>query len=256
MLITSNDSSIHISIDASFRSLCPNFYGAAICAEVVNSPSSPALWEEIAQYEQQICDQFTTETIKDRSGIAATRLAYKAFGKDPSRYRPACEQLARRVLQGKGLYKVNTIVDLVNLVSLASGYSTAALDADKISGTQITLGIGGANEPYEAIGRGTLNIEHLPAYRDELGAFATPTSDSTRTMTSLNTTRLLVIINGYDGDHEAVKRASQLTIDLLEKYAHATKYEATFYEHKSSPIPHSFCTTIRHPNRNQGNSNV
>lgn len=256
MLITSNDSSFHISIDSSFRSLCPNFYGAAICAEVENTPSSPALWEEIAQYEQQLRNQFTTETIKERSGIAATRLAYKAFGKDPSRYRPACEQLARRVLQGKGLYKVNTIVDIVNLVSLASGYSTAALDADQISGTQITLGVGGANEPYEAIGRGTLNIEHLPAYRDELGAFATPTSDSTRTMTSLDTTHLLVIINGYDGDHEAVKRASQLTIDLLEKYAHATLRKTIFYEYRMTPIPHNFSTGKLYPCENLRQSNV
>lgn len=110
-------------------------------ATVKNSPSSDALWKEIAEQEAWLCANFTTESIKHRSGIAATRLAYKAFGKDPSRYRPACEQLARRVLQGKGLYHVDTIVDLVNLVSLVAGYSTAALDVDKIVGN-VTLGIG------------------------------------------------------------------------------------------------------------------
>ena len=220
----------NIQVSPRFRDLCPDFYGAAISAQVQNTPSASALWEEIAQHEQQLSSLFTTETIKQRSGIAATRLAYKAFGKDPSRYRPACEQLARRVLQGKGLYEVNTIVDLVNLVSLASGYSTAALDADKIVGNELILDIGQPDEPYEAIGRGALNIENLPAYRDTLGAFATPTSDSTRTMTSLDTTYLLVLINGYDGDHEAVRRASQFTIELLQKYANASTCEAIFYE--------------------------
>lgn len=220
----------NIQVSTHFRTLCPDFYGAAISAQVQNSPSVSALWEKIAQHEQQLSSQFTTETIKQRSGIAATRLAYKAFGKDPSRYRPACEQLARRVLQGKGLYKVNTIVDLVNLVSLVSGYSTAALDASKIVGTSLTLGIGEADEPYEAIGRGELNIEYLPVYRDQLGAFATPTSDSTRTMTSLATTQLLVLINGYDGNREAVKSASQFTIELLQEYAQASACEAIFYE--------------------------
>lgn len=219
-----------IQVSPNFRALCPDFYGAAISAQVQNSPSASALWEEIAQHEQQLSSQFTTETIKQRSGIAATRLAYKAFGKDPSRYRPACEQLARRVLQGKGLYEVNTIVDLVNLVSLVSGYSTAALDASKIVGTSLTLGIGEADEPYEAIGRGELNIEYLPVYRDQLGAFATPTSDSTRTMTSLATTQLLVLINGYDGNREAVKSASQFTVELLQKYAQASACETIFYE--------------------------
>lgn len=219
----------NFTIESDFKQLFPQFIGAAITAQVTNTPSNEYLWKEIATAEQQLCQQYTTETIKQRTGIAATRQAYKIFGKDPSRYRPACEQLARRVLQGKGLYHVNTIVDILNLISLKSGYSTAALNAAAISGNRINLGIGLANEPYEGIGRGVLNIEHLPVYRDAIGAFATPTSDSTRTMISDNTSQLLVIINGYDGRTERLQQATLDTIALLEHYANATNVEHTLY---------------------------
>lgn len=219
----------NIQISEDFKQLCSTFRGVTIKARVKNTTSSEALWQEIKLEEDKLLASFTTESIKQRSGIAATRQAYKSLGKDPSRYRPACEQLARRVLQGKGLYHVNTVVDVLNLVSLVSGYSTAALDAAHIVGNNITLGIGRANEPYEGIGRGVLNIEHLPIYRDEMGAFATPTSDSTRTMLSIDSTSLLVIINGYDGDETALKQAADYTQRLLKDYAEGCDFEVTFY---------------------------
>lgn len=105
----------HIQSSSAFRAICPQFAGRAIYAEITNSETSPELWAEIEEEVARLRQHYTTESIKHRTGIAATRAAYKAAGKDPSRYRPACEQLARRVLQGKSLYAVNTVVDLVNL---------------------------------------------------------------------------------------------------------------------------------------------
>lgn len=212
-----------------FRALCPDFIGAAITATVQNSPSSPFLWQEIDVFARQLRQQFTPDTLKQRPGIAATRLAYKAAGKDPSRYRPACEQLARRVLQDKPLYRVDTLVDAVNLTSLFSGYSTAALDADKLPHPAIELDFGHAGEPYEGIGRGPLNIENLPVYRDRIGPFATPTSDSTRTMLSPETHRLLVLINGYDGNRRQLEETIQLTERLLTQFAQAREIEHTLF---------------------------
>lgn len=211
----------NIHTSEQFRALCPTFKGVAVHAEVTNGPSSQALWNVINEGIAHIMAHYTTETLKQRESIAATRAAYRTFGKDPSRYRPSCEQLARRVLQGKGLYRVDTLVDLTNLVSLLSGYSIGAIDAAKIVGNDITLDVGRAGEPYEGIGRGILNIEHLPAYRDAVGAFATPTSDSTRTMLSPTTTHLLVLINGYDGNLQHLTEAGELTIKLLKEYAAA-----------------------------------
>ena len=226
---------VSIAVSESFKEICPSFCGAAIHATVKNSALSESLWDEIIAYSNELSEKYTTDTIKERAGIQATRLAYKAFGKDPSRYRPACEQLARRILQGKDLYHINTVVDVVNLLSLYTGYSTAALDEACIIGNNVELGIGWSNEPYQAIGRGVLNIENLPVYRDAEGAFATPTSDSTRTMVSLDTTNLLVLINAYDGDHQHLHEAIKYGVRCLEQYACASNIEVTVYASHITP---------------------
>lgn len=207
-----------ITQSAEFTSRWTQFRGAYIEADVVNSPTSPELWAEIEAFCNDLRSRLTTDTLKEQSGIAATRAAYKACGKDPSRYRPASEQLARRVLQGKDLYSVDTLVDLGNLVSLFSGYPTGLLDQDRVEG-DVALGVGHAGEPYEGIGRGVLNIEGLPVYRDAQGPIASPTSDSTRTMLSPTTSHLLFIINGYDGDEAQIERAVAYALDLIKRYA-------------------------------------
>jgi DNA/RNA-binding domain of Phe-tRNA-synthetase-like protein len=209
---------MQITISKTFHDVCPKFIGGAILAEVKNSATTPELWTEIERIANVLRNNYTTDTIKEQSGIAATREAYRRAGKDPSRYRPACEQLARRILQGKDLYSIDQLVDFGNLVSLYCGYSTAMLDAEKILGENITLGIGTSGEPYEGIGRGVLNIENLPVYRDEDGGFATPTSDSVRTMISADTKRILLLINGYDGNEERLTDALNYAYEGLKRF--------------------------------------
>ena len=188
-------------------------------ASVRNTPYCEALWEEIEALGERYRSFLTTDTVKELSGIAATRRVYRACGKDPSRYRPASEALIRRQLQGKALYQIDTLVDLVNLASIAYGYSIGGFDADKMVGDTLTLGIGREGEPYEGIGRGMINIAGLPVYRDEKGGVGTPTSDNERTKITLETTHLMVLINGYDGDESHVRENAEYIQQLLRKYA-------------------------------------
>ena len=176
------------------------------------------LWDEIKELGRRYKQKLTTESLKDMSGIAATRKVYRSCGKDPSRYRPASEALIRRLLQGKELYQRDTLVDLVNLASIAYGYSIGGFDADKFQGDTLTLGVGKAGEPYEGIGRGTINIEGLPVYRDQIGGVGTPTSDNERTKMEMNTTHLVVLINGYDGNEANVRANAEYIQTLLKKY--------------------------------------
>ena len=155
------------------------------------------------------------------TSIAATRRVYKACGKDPSRYRPASEALIRRMLQGKQLYQRDTLVDLVNLASIAYGYSIGGFDADRFVGDTLTLGIGREGEPYEGIGRGMINIHGLPVYRDAEGGVGTPTSDHERTKMTIDTRHLVVLINGYDGDEQRVRKNAEYIQELLRKYCHS-----------------------------------
>ena len=210
---------MEVIVSKEIEQVCPHFVGACVEAKVENSSFCSELWEEIHAKGEQFRNKLTTETLKDISGIAATRRVYRACGKDPSRYRPAAEALIRRMLQGKKLYQIDTLVDLINLTSIAFGYSLGGFDADKIVGNQLTLGVGRAEEPYEGIGRGPLNIEGLPVYRDKIGGIGTPTSDHERTKITAQTTHLLVLVNGYDGNEDAVRSTALYVQALLRKYA-------------------------------------
>lgn len=209
---------MEIIVSNEIETVCPNFVGACVEARVKNSQYSQSLWDEINTLETKFKAELTTETLKDISGIAATRRVYRACGKDPSRYRPASEALIRRVLQGKALYQIDTLVDLINLASMAFGYSIGGFDADKFVGNTLTLGIGKEGEPYEGIGRGMINIHGLPVYRDEIGGVGTPTSDHERTKITIDTTHLLVLINGYDGNEASVRQNAEFIQQLLQKF--------------------------------------
>ena len=209
---------VKVIVSQEIEHVCPDFVGACVDAIVVNSPYSEALWKEIDALCNKFRSELTTESLKEITSIAATRRVYKACGKDPSRYRPASEALIRRVLQGKQLYQLNTLVDLVNLASIVFGYSIGGFDAEKFEGDTLTLGVGRAGEPYEGIGRGMLNIEGLPVYRDAKGGVGTPTSDNERTKISEDTSHLVVLINGYDGNEQRVRQNAEYIQDLLRKY--------------------------------------
>lgn len=209
---------IKVIVSDEIERVCPGFVGACVEADVVNTPYCEGLWEEIRALGEQYKATLTTESLKEMSGIAATRRVYKACGKDPSRYRPASEQLIRRMLQGKELYQIDTLVDLINLASIRFGYSIGGFDASKFVGDTLTLGIGRAGEPYEGIGRGMLNIEGLPVYRDAVGGVGTPTSDNERTKITIDTRHLVVLINGYDGNEEQVRANAEFILDLVRRY--------------------------------------
>lgn len=223
---------MHIIVSQEIESVCPEFVGAAVEATVVNTPYSQELWDEIHVLEERFRKELTTESLKDLPSIAATRRVYKACGKDPSRYRPASEQLIRRMLQGKELYQIDTLVDLINLASIAYGYSIGGFDADKFVGDTLTLGVGREGEPYEGIGRGMLNIAGLPVYRDAEGGVGTPTSDHERTKITLGTTHLVVLINGYDGDEQRVTANAQFIQELLRKYTQSDGGTVTLYKYQ------------------------
>src|SRR5690606_9575785 len=177
---------MQISVSDAIKSKVPNLILSCIECEVEVLFDTERLWEEIDHKTLEVKSKYQLDQISSIPAIAASRLAYKACGKDPARYRLSAEALIRRVVQGKDLYRLNNVVDLLNLVSISTGYSIGGYDADKIKG-DVEFGIGNKDEPYKGIGRGDLNIENLPVFRDEAGAFGTPTSDSERTAVTVNT---------------------------------------------------------------------
>jgi DNA/RNA-binding domain of Phe-tRNA-synthetase-like protein len=125
-------------------------------------------------------------------GAEDARALYKALGIDPTKTRPSNEALLRRALKGEPLYRINTLVDALNLVSLTTQLPFGLYDADRVSG-EVTLRMGGPGESYEGIRKGAVNVEARPVLADAAGPFGNPTSDSLRTSVTLATTRALVV---------------------------------------------------------------
>ena len=217
-----------ITISTNIHAACPELTLAIINCEVRNSNTSPAFWEEMEAEIQQFQATYSLEAINKRPAIAATRKIYKVLGKDPNRYRPSAEALCRRIVRGIPIYKVSMLVDIINLVSIRSGYSIGGFDIDKIQG-DIELGAGTKEDVFEAIGRGLLNVEGLPLYRDSIGGIGTPTSDNERTKISDDTTRLLIVLNGYSGKN-GLQEAVDYAIQLLNRYAGLQKYEVNWID--------------------------
>ena len=219
---------MEIIISDEIRAAAPAYKVIVLTADVHNPPTPDALWQELSECHRQKGTQ-DMAMVNKTPAIAATRAAYKALGKDPNRYRPSAEALTRRAVKGLELYRTTAIVDLVNLLSLASGHSIGAFDADAIGGTVLTLGRGREGEPYEAIGRGQLNIDGLPVWRDAIGGIGTPTSDNDRTKLSEATRRLLVTANLYGPSVMSDDEFTAMMVRLLRDYADAANIEINTY---------------------------
>ena len=166
--------------------------------------------------------------VNEIPNIKESRAAYKAFGKDPSRYRVSSEALVRRIGQGKGLYEVNTVVDVNNLISIESGFSVGSYDTDHIA-DDLVFRIGREGETYKGIGKDEINIECLPVLADEKGAIGSSTSDSERAMITESAGEVLTLIYSFS-DNSDLEKAMEYGKRYLEKYAGASQMECWIVE--------------------------
>jgi DNA/RNA-binding domain of Phe-tRNA-synthetase-like protein len=210
-------SSPEILVRSEIQDILPGMKLGFLVSPVIVEADGDDLETEMAAVIEERSSKINAEAIRNIPPVKAAKEAYKALGKDPNRYRPSAEALLRRVSKGKGLYRINNLVDCLNLVSIQTGYSICGYDYNKIEGA-ISLGKGEPGEPYEGIGRGVLNIENLPVFRDQQGAFGTPTSDSERTLIDENTTKTLMIIPAFGGDSDSLLDALNMLSGYLKRF--------------------------------------
>jgi DNA/RNA-binding domain of Phe-tRNA-synthetase-like protein len=213
---------LHLTIAPELRTGLPDVAVSWVTANVQVAEHDPGLWREVELAAGRFRGMAMVEARKLR-GIKSLRDAYKRLGNDPTRYRGANEALVRRITQGKELYRVNTVVDINNLVTLETLHTGGTFDFDRIQ-PPITFRIGRAGESYLGIGRGKIKLDGLPVFADQLGPFGCTTSDSERAMVWLDTTRILMVFISFVGHHglnDTVQRAA----GLLQKYSRATGVE-------------------------------
>ena len=189
--------------------------------------------EELWKYLKKDIFKKTRDAIFDYGingipNVKESRAAYKAFGKDPGRYRVSSEALIRRIGQGKGLYEVNTVVDANNLISIESGFSVGSYDTSQIA-EELVFRIGRDGETYKGIGKAEIKINALPVLADENGAIGSSTSDSERAMITENAAEVLTLIYSFS-ENDDLEKALEYGRKYLEEYAGAQDLESWIVE--------------------------
>lgn len=151
----------------------------------------------LAKSMDEVCarkqHEFTVESLAEAEPVRAVRAMFREWGMDPSKYRPSSEALLRRVVQGKGLYRVSNVVDVGNLGSIETGWPYGCYDRSKMN-PPIFLRHGAAGERYEGIGKQIWHLEGRPVLADPQGPFGSPISDSTRSMITAAASKILIVI--------------------------------------------------------------
>jgi DNA/RNA-binding domain of Phe-tRNA-synthetase-like protein len=212
---------MQITIDAGLKLKCAKTALGCVTARVEAGASPAALLEEMKARETEIQKLPFPRGVLESPQIVAARAAYKALGKDPARYRGSAEALLRRVVAGKGLPQINSVVDIIKLVSVESRLPIGLYDLTHVTG-EIVFRAGQSGETYKGIGKYDLNLEGLPIFCDAAGPHGSPTSDSERTMVTAATKEVLAVTVSFGGA-ENLDRWTQRLGALLQQYAAGTE---------------------------------
>lgn len=219
----------NLVIDSHMKELWPAVRVGCLQYQVRVEKKNPELWAYLKkEIYKKAKDAIFDYGVNEIPNIKESRAAYKAFGKDPSRYRVSSEALIRRIGQGKGLYEVNTVVDVNNLISIESGFSVGSYDAARM-GEDLVFRIGEAGETYKGIGKEEIKIDALPVLADEQGAIGSSTSDSERAMITEDAEEVLTLIYSFS-DNQDLEKALESGRRYLEQYAKASGIQSWIVE--------------------------
>ena len=215
----------HLTIDKTMKEIWPDTRVGCLQYKVNVGKKNEELWKYLKKdIFKKTKDAIFDYGVNEIPNIKESRAAYKAFGKDPSRYRVSSEALIRRIGQGKGLYEVNTVVDVNNLISIESGFSVGSYDTSQIA-EELVFRIGLEGETYKGIGKDEIKIDALPVLEDEQGAIGSSTSDSERAMITEDAKEVLTLIYSFSGNDD-LEKALESGKKYLETYAGAKEIES------------------------------
>jgi DNA/RNA-binding domain of Phe-tRNA-synthetase-like protein len=184
-------------MDFASLTVAAEFAGAArlgiIDMSGVRVTESPAeLQHMLNDLAAELAAKYRESPLGEIDTVRKIRAIFHRTGLDPTRYRPSSESLLRRAVKGKGLYFINSVVDLINYYSLRTLWPMGLYDASCLQ-PPLEWRIGREGESYEGIGRDTLNLYRFPLLADAGGPFGSPISDSMRTRVTESCRQILWI---------------------------------------------------------------
>lgn len=204
-----------ITIDNRIKAINPNLGLGVVCAQISVSGSSEVIIAHMRDLEKDVSHRMDLDSLKILPQVSAVNEMYKKMGKDPSRYRGSAESLIRRIISGKNLYQINNVVDINNIISLETLHPVGSYDLDQLHGS-IRFTIGDSDDSYKGIGKDVINTKDLPVFKDDIGAYGSPTSDSTRAMIKNTTQRVMMVIISFDGSglREGIEKVKKYLIEF------------------------------------------
>lgn len=193
---------------------------AAFTVESLRIGRGEELWASLFEpLCRELFGRYGETTISHVPGIERARDLYKAIGIDPTRWRPASEALIRRVIKGKPLYRINSLVDTINYCSLYYLLPLGLFDLDRIEGESLILRKGLPGESFGGIRKDQVNVAGRYTLADSAGPFGSPTSDSERTAIRDNSERALAVIYAPSSlERKELEELARFTAEKVEQH--------------------------------------
>lgn len=129
------------------------FPGLKVCIGSISGmhPAKEDMGKLTESVFTKVREKYSLEDLKDVNIFRAYRDFFWKIDVDPTKVRPAGEALIRRVLRGRSMPRINTIVDAYNLASIETGIALAAFDKDLVKG-DLTMRFSEPGEMFIGIG--------------------------------------------------------------------------------------------------------
>jgi DNA/RNA-binding domain of Phe-tRNA-synthetase-like protein len=170
---------------------------------------------------QQVKARYDLESLKDVPALRAYRDFFWRVRVDPTKNRPAVEALIRRLLRGRGLPRINTLVDVYNLASVTTEVALAAFDLDKLVGA-LYMRSADAGDEFIGIGMTTpmrfQGGEIVVSDAEKLVAIY-PHRDAESTKITATTRNVLLMVCGVPGIGEgALRDAARVAKEYIREF--------------------------------------
>ncbi|UCH57832.1 MAG: hypothetical protein JSV18_02710, partial [Candidatus Bathyarchaeota archaeon] len=126
---------LFITVDLTLKTKFPGLRAQVLRLRGVEVNREEADLERFkAEVIERTRSRWNLDQLKEHPLFRAYRDFFWRVGVDPTKTRPAAEALIRRVLRGRSLPKINTVVDAINLASIDTAIPLAAFDDDGLAG--------------------------------------------------------------------------------------------------------------------------
>ena len=219
---------MNLKIDSELKNCFPDLTVLTLHIEGVQIQKMDIKLENVkAEVTNQVRNDYNIETVKDHPTFRAYRDFFWSIKIDPTKIRPAAEALIRRILAGKKLPCINTLVDAYNLASIKSRIALATFDADRLEGNQLLMRFADEGEQFVGIGMQKPLIlnggEIVVSDREKLVAIY-PYRDADNTKVTEKTENIVMLVCGVPGiPKRDLENASQLALEYVTRFCGGTK---------------------------------